>query len=133
MAFDYGKKRTGIAVTDPLKIIANALNAVETAQLFDFLKTYLQSETIEAFIVGYPLDLKGKETDATLPVKKFTEALSRMYPHIPIHFIDERFSSKMAMQTLVSAGTTKKYRKEKGNIDKISAVILLQEWLNKHS
>lgn len=129
LAIDYGSKRSGIAVTDPLKIIANGLTYVESKDIFDFLKKYIQSEEVEMILVGMPVSLKGDATNATHFVKIFIEKLSLQFPSIPIKTIDERFTSKMALNTLIEAGTNKKFRKEKGNIDQVSATIFLQDWL----
>jgi len=130
VGIDYGRKRVGIAVTDSLKIIANALTTVDAKDIFTFLKTYIAKEGVEAFVVGMPVNLDNKDTDATPDVRKFVVQLKKEFPEIPIHLIDERFTSKMALRTLIEAGTTKKFRRDKGNIDKVSAAIFLQEWVN---
>jgi len=130
VGIDYGRKRVGIAVTDSLKIIANALTTVDAKDIFTFLKTYIAKEGVEAFVVGMPVNLDNKDTDATPDVRKFVVQLKKEFPTIPIHLIDERFTSKMALRTLIEAGTTKKFRRDKGNIDKVSAAIFLQEWVN---
>jgi putative Holliday junction resolvase len=131
IAIDYGAKRTGLASTDPLKIIASALETVESPKVIDFLKNYSKNEEIEAFVVGLPKNLDGKDTDGTIYVKRFYEQLKEAFPLIPIHFHDERFTSKMAVQAMVSGGMKKKDRQNKGNIDKISAVIILQSFMEK--
>ena len=130
VGIDYGRKRVGIAVTDSLKIIANALTTVDAKDIFTFLKTYIAKEGVEAFVVGMPVNLDNKDTDATPDVRKFVVQLKKEFPETPIHLIDERFTSKMALRTLIEAGTTKKFRRDKGNIDKVSAAIFLQEWVN---
>lgn len=129
LAIDYGLKRTGIAVTDPLQLIANSLTTVATFEIFKFLKQYTDKEPVEIFIVGLPKNLDGKDTDATQPVLQFTKKLVAQFPSIPVKMVDERFTSKMALKTLIDAGTTKKFRRDKGNIDKVSATIILQEYL----
>lgn len=130
LSIDYGKKRTGLAVTDPLKIIATALDTVLTAELMPYLKKYLETETVEEFVIGLPVNLNNQDTDATEEVRKFAEHLKSVYPDVPQNFYDERFTSKMAMQSMIDAGTKKKDRREKGNLDKISAVIILQSYLS---
>lgn len=129
MAFDYGLKRTGIAVTDPLQIIATGLPTVETSKLETFLKPYLAQEQVEAFVIGDPKNLDGSATHATGPVARFADQLRKWFPAIPIHFVDERFTSKLALQTLVAGGVKKKDRQNKANIDRVSATIILQLYL----
>lgn len=129
LAIDYGAKRTGIAVSDPLKIIASALETVPSNTLIEYLKKYIQSEPVEAFIVGMPKNLDGSETDGTVYVKRLLEELKTNFPTIPVHLQDERFTSKMAVQTMIAGGMKKKDRQVKGNIDKISAVIILQGFM----
>ena len=129
LAIDYGAKRTGIAVTDPLQIIATALDTVRTHDLIDFLKKYSQTESIEAFIVGMPRRLDNTDTDNTPRVVSFVKALKKSFPDIPIHTHDERFTSSMALQSMIASGTKKSDRREKGNIDKISATIILQSYM----
>ncbi len=129
LAIDYGFKRSGIAVTDPLKIIANSLTTVETQNIFTFLKEYFLKEQVECIVVGMPKKLDGTNTDTTKTIIWFVEQLKIQFPDQRIYSYDERFTSKIAMQTLISAGTSKKYRREKGNIDKVSAVIILQDWM----
>lgn len=129
LAIDYGKVRTGLAVTDPLKIIATALETVPTAKLFDFLSNYFKTEEVERFVIGLPLGLKSQTTETTEAVEAFAATLSEKFPHIPIEFEDERFSSKMALDSMIASGTNKKGRKTKGNIDKVAAVIILQSYM----
>lgn len=129
LAIDYGLKRTGLAATDPEQIIASALDTVPTAELLQFLKSYLAQEQVEAIVVGYPINLKGEATDATALVEKFTENLKTLYPEIPLHLHDERFTSKMALNAMIAGGTSKKYRRNKANIDRVSAVIILQSFI----
>lgn len=129
LAIDYGAKRTGLAVTDPSKIIASALETVPTDKLLEYLKKYTQTEVVEAFVVGMPKNLDGTATDGTAYVERFVIELKNIFPEKPIHLHDERFTSKMAMQTMIAGGMKKKDRQVKGNIDKISAVIILQSFM----
>jgi putative Holliday junction resolvase len=129
IALDYGKKRTGIAATDPLKIIANGLLTVETEKLFEFLKNYVGKESIEKIIIGNPTNLDGSPTDATASVQHCIRRLKNMFPAIPIIPVDERYSSKMASRAMVEMGMKKKDRREKSNIDVIAATVMLQDYL----
>lgn len=129
MALDYGQKRTGVAVTDPLQIIASALTTVETKMLVPFLNQYFAREQVEKVIIGYPLNLDGTPTHNTERVEKFIERFIRVYPLIPIEKIDETYTSKMAVEVMIASGMKKTERRKKENIDKISAAILLQEYL----
>jgi putative holliday junction resolvase len=132
LAIDYGKKRTGLAVTDPLKIIATALETVLTVDLLKYLVDYLQKEEVEQIVLGLPVNLNSQDTDVTADVRKFANILRTQFPAIPVHFYDERFTSKMALQSMIDSGTKKKDRREKGNLDKISAVIILQSFLGSN-
>ena len=129
LALDYGKKRTGIAVTDPLQIIATGLTTVDSQQLFEFLKDYAKKEVLEMIIIGEPYNLDGKATDATAAVKLCIRRLKNTFPEIPIQTVDESFTSKMASRAMVEMGMKKKDRQKKGNIDEIAATIMLQEYL----
>ena len=129
LAIDYGLKRTGVAVTDPLKIIATALETVETPKMVKFLKEYLSKEEVELIIIGMPSNWDESDTDATQPVKKFIETLHKQFPAIPVKEVDERFSSKMASRAMVDMGMKKKQRREKGIIDRVAATMMLQEYL----
>ncbi|CCH56452.1 Holliday junction resolvase YqgF [Fibrisoma limi BUZ 3] len=129
MAIDYGQKRTGIAVTDPLQLIATALETVPTHQLLDYLKRYVVTEPVEAFVVGLPKRLDGTDTDNTPRVRSFVTRLQTALPDIPVYWHDERFTSKMAMQAMITNGSTKKDRRDKGNLDKVSAAIILQSYM----
>ncbi|TAE67309.1 MAG: Holliday junction resolvase RuvX [Bacteroidetes bacterium] len=129
LAIDYGLKRTGLAVSDELKIIATALDAISTEKIWIFLEQYLNQQEVETFVVGMPIDLEGNDTDATPHVKGFVKKLAKIYPHIPIHLQDERFTSKLAAQSMVLSGTKKKDRQQKTNLDKISATIILQGFM----
>lgn len=129
LALDMGTKRTGIAVTDSLKLIANSLTTIDSKNIILFLTDYFSKETVETLVIGMPVDLNGRNTDSTNSVKTYAKKISIAFPDLKIEFYDERFTSKMALQTLVSAGTTKKFRRDKGNIDKISANIILSDWM----
>lgn len=133
IAIDYGLKRTGIAVSDPLQIIASALDTVPTHTLLNFLKKYSSEEEIEAFVVGKPLDLNLNETNSTKAVEKFVEQLKKTFPNLPVHLHDERFTSKMALNAMIESGSTKKDRRKKENIDKVSATIILQSFMESQS
>ncbi len=129
LAIDFGKKRTGLAVTDPLKIIATPLETVPTHQVISFLKNYHQTESIEAFVIGMPKNLMNNDTDSTSSVRSFINLLQKEFPGHEIHQVDERFTSKMAMQAMVSGGMKKSERRKKENVDKLSATIILQSYL----
>jgi putative Holliday junction resolvase len=129
LAIDYGKKRTGLAVTDPLKIIANGLTTVNTQELFDYLKAYIAKEEVEKIIIGLPYQLDGSPTDATPSVLHCIRRLKNSFPAIPIVPVDEQFSSKMASRAMVEMGMKKKDRQKKEFIDEIAATILLQEYM----
>lgn len=130
LAIDYGLKRTGIAVSDPLQIIATALDTVDTSRLPDFLKTYLSKETVDTFVVGMPKTLKNEDSEIAPYVRKFVEELKIMFPEKPVHLADERFTSRMAQQAMIAGGMKKKDRRVKGNVDKISATIILQGFMD---
>jgi putative Holliday junction resolvase len=129
LALDYGKKRTGIAVTDPLQIIATALDTVDTGELIGYLKKYMQNEEVELVLIGYPLNMDDSATDATPLVDKFIGKFSNVFPKLPVEKIDERLSSKMASAAISGMGLKKKDREKKGLTDAVAAVILLQEFL----
>jgi putative Holliday junction resolvase len=133
MGIDYGSKRTGLAVTDPLKMIAQPLEMVFTADLKMYLDSYLYEEDVECFVVGMPTNLSGQDTDATGPVKQFIQALKQAYPSIPVETIDERLTSHEAQQSIIAAGAKKSQRQNKGLIDAVSAAIILQTYLQKIS
>lgn len=129
IAIDYGTKRTGIAVTDPLQIIATALDTVRSHELIDFLKRYTAAEAVESFVVGMPRKLDNTDTNNTPHVKGFIKQLKKAFPETPVYEHDERFTSSMALQTMISMGTKKSDRQDKSNIDKLSATIILQSYL----
>jgi putative Holliday junction resolvase len=133
LALDIGKKRTGIAATDPLQIIATALTTVETGELIGYLKKYIAAEQVEKVIVGYPLNFDDSPTDATPIVEKFIVKFGNVYPDMPVIKTDERMTSKMASREISGMGLKKKDREQKELIDAVSAVMMLQEYLEHHT
>lgn len=131
LAIDYGLKRTGLAVTDPLQIIANGLTTVESPKLIAFLKDYFRNEKVEMLIVGEPKNWDDTDTHATPLVKKIVEKLKKEFPAIPITMVDERFTSKMASRAMIDMGMKKKQRRNKALVDEIAATIMLQEYLER--
>jgi putative Holliday junction resolvase len=131
MAIDYGLKRTGIAVTDPLKIIASALTTIESARLFTFLEEYLKKEIVELILIGDPHNLDDSPTDLTTDVKRIIGLLRKKFPEIPLKKVDERYTSLMASRALVDMGMKKSRRRKKGMIDQVAATMMLQEYLLK--
>lgn len=129
LAIDYGKKRTGLAVTDPLQIIATALDVIESATLLNYLKSYFEKEQVDAIVIGFPKNLKNQETEMTAAVRAVAEQIQKKFPSKPLHFLDERFTTAIAHQTMITGGMKKKDRQVKGNADKISATIILQDFL----
>jgi putative Holliday junction resolvase len=132
LAIDFGTKRTGIAVTDPLKILANPLEMVETPKLIDFLTSYFKKEEVETIVLGFPKHLDGNPNEMTPKVLSLKDRLSKLFPDKKLVLVDERFTSKMAMQSMIAMGSKKKDRIEKaGNLDKVSAAIILQSYLEQ--
>jgi len=129
LCIDYGKKRTGIAVTDPLKIIASALTTIETKDLVAFLKKYFQQEEVELVLIGEPKNWDESDTHATPLVRQFIQKFKKDFPSMKIETVDERYTSKLASQAMVEMGMKKKDRQKKGNIDQIAATIMLQQYL----
>ncbi|WP_298712658.1 Holliday junction resolvase RuvX [Chitinophaga sp.] len=129
MAIDYGKKRTGLAVTDPLKMIASGLGTVPSHELIPYLKKYFAAEAVELVLIGMPRNLDGSATDATALVQECIRILGKHFPDMPVKQVDERFTSKMAFRSMLDSGMKKKDRQQKGLVDEISATILLQEYL----
>lgn len=130
LAIDYGTKRTGIAVTDPLRIIATPLETVPSVEVLKFLTTYLQRETVDEFVVGMPKTLLNEDSETAPLVRRFVEELKKTFPEKTVHLADERFTSSMAMRAMIDGGMKKKDRQVKGNVDKISATIILQAFLD---
>jgi putative holliday junction resolvase len=130
IAIDYGTKRTGLAVTDPLRIIATALDTVETPNILTFLTGYFKKETVDEIVVGMPRTLKNEDSETAPAVRIFADQLKQKFPEKPIHFVDERFTSSIARQTMIDGGMKKKDRRNKSNVDKISATLILQTYLS---
>jgi len=133
IGIDYGKKRVGIAITDSLQMIASALTTIDTPNIFTFLKDLIEKEEIDCFVVGEPKNLDGSSTDSTEMTEKFVEKLSKKHPQIPIERIDERFTSKIAKQSILASGVKKKERQNKALVDEVSATIILQSFLDYKS
>lgn len=131
LAIDYGKVRTGIAATDDLQIIASGLTTVETSKLVDFLKKYFSENNVDEVVIGLPTDLKGNMSDIETDIQKFISVFEKDFPDKKINRLDERFTSKMASFFISQSGKNKKQRQEKGLIDKVSATILLQNFLEQ--
>lgn len=129
LAIDYGLKRTGIAVTDSSQIIATALETIPTSELFEYLKKYFASEEVDEIVVGKPMRLDNTPTHLTEPVNKLISQLRKSFPDKTVTLQDERFTSKIAMQTMIAGGVKKKQRRKKENLDKISATLILQTYL----
>ena len=129
LSIDYGKKRTGIAVTDPLQIIAGGLATVSTSELFDWLKAYLSKEQVERIIIGEPRQPNGQPSENLARVQQFVNRWRKAVPDVPIEFFDERFTSVLAHQAMLDGGLKKKARQDKALVDEISATIILQDYL----
>ncbi len=130
LAIDYGEKRTGIAITDELQIIASGLTTVKTHELIIFLKNYIKNETVELFLIGEPKQMDNTPSQSEELIIPFMEKLKIEIPQIPIKRVDERFTSKMAFQTMIASGLSKKKRQNKALVDEISATIILQTYLS---
>ena len=128
---DYGKVRTGIAVTDELQIIASGLTTVDTKELLNFLRKYVQEEKVEKFVIGEPRQMNNLPSESEELIQPFLRTLKGVFPKIPVERQDERFTSKMAFQTMIDSGLKKKQRKDKALVDEISATIILQAYLNR--
>ena len=129
MAFDYGTKRIGIAVTDPMQMIATGLETVHPNLIVEYLKKYLQTEQVETFVVGEPKQMDNTPSQSAIHVKGFVNLLKKTFPEIPIEMLDERFTSKMATAAIMQSGFKKSDRQNKERVDTISATILLQSWM----
>ncbi|AJR04614.1 Holliday junction resolvase RuvX [Siansivirga zeaxanthinifaciens] len=130
LAIDYGMKRTGIAITDELQIIASGLTTVNTKDLLAFLKDYVAKERVELFVVGEPKQMDNTASESEILIKPFLDRLIKEFPEIPVKRVDERFTSKMAFQTMIDSGLKKNQRRNKALIDEISATLILQSYLN---
>ena len=129
LAIDFGKIRTGIAVTDELKIIASGLTTVNTSDLLSFLKEYTSKEKVELFLMGLPKQMDNSDSESEALILPFLKKIEKLFPQIPMKRIDERFTSKMAFQTMIDSGMKKKQRRNKAVVDEISATIILQSYL----
>lgn len=132
LAIDYGGKRTGLAVTDPMQIIATGLETIPSSQLIPYLKNYFAAETVELIIIGMPVNWDESATHGTPLVKEAIKKLEKAFPQIPIKTVDERLTSKMAKNAMLEMGMKKKDRRVKGNVDIIAATIILQEYMGIH-
>ena len=129
LSIDYGKKRTGLAVTDPLQIIAGGLATVATSELFDFLKAYIAREQVEMIVIGEPRQPNGEPSENLARVQQFVNRWRKAVPNIPIEYYDERFTSVLAHQAMIDGGLRKKARQNKGLVDEISATIILEDYM----
>ena len=131
LAIDYGRKRCGLAVTDILQITPGGLATVRTHELIDYLKNYIAKEPVERFIIGFPMNLNGKESESMTYLRPFLKQLEKAIPNIPVTMVDERFTSTLAQRTIIEAGIGKQRRREdKGLVDEVSAVIILQTYMS---
>nr|WP_302190068.1 Holliday junction resolvase RuvX [uncultured Prevotella sp.] len=130
LSIDYGKKRTGLAVTDPLQIIAGGLGTVETSVLYEYIEAYIQREQVERIVIGKPMQPNGQPSENMVRVENFYNRWRKAHPEIPIEYYDERFTSVLAHRAMIDGGVKKKTRREdKGLVDEISATIILQDYL----
>ncbi len=132
LAIDYGTKRIGLAASDPLKIIASGLETVENQKIISFLETYLETEEVECFVVGEPFHHDDQPTQLTGKINEFINKLRKKFPNIPIERVDERHTSKDAKRIILDSGARKKKRRDKGLVDKVSAILILQEYLESN-
>lgn len=130
LAIDYGRKRCGVAVTDPQQIIANALETVPTHTLMDFLKNYFAEQEVEAVVIGLPRQMNGQPSESFLYIEPFARHLQKEFPALKIEWMDERFTSKLALSAMIEGGVKKSKRREKGLVDRVSAAIILQGYLD---
>ena len=133
LSIDYGKKRTGIAVTDPLKIIANGLATVSTSELLPFLLDYIKKEPVERIVIGKPMQMNGQASENMARVQQFYNRWNNLHTGIPIEYVDERFTSVIAHQAMIDGGLKKKSRQNKALVDEVSATIILQGWMERRS
>ncbi len=133
LGIDYGRRRTGISVSDPLGIFASALDTVDSTKLIDYLKNYAEKERIVRFVVGYPVNLDGKPAEAQADVDTFLKQLKAAFPDIPVSLEDERFTSVLAHQAMIDGGMKAKDRRNKASVDRISAAIILQGYLDREN
>ena len=133
IGIDYGTKRIGLAVTDPLQIFASPLDTVKPDEFYKYISNYLKTEVIDAFVIGYPVQMNNKPSESVNQINPFIKKLNRTFPGKLIHLVDERFTSQMAFQTMIDGGLKKNDRRDKSLVDKISASIILQSFLDKRS
>lgn len=133
MGIDYGRKRTGLAVSDPLRIFASALETIQTAKIIDYLQNYSAAQPIVRFVVGYPKNLDNTPSEAAADVDIFLKRLAKAFPSVPVSLEDERFTSVLAQRAMIDGGMKRSERREKGSVDKISAAIILQGWLDRQN
>jgi putative Holliday junction resolvase len=131
IGIDYGRKRVGVAVSDPLGIFASGLDTVHAASIVDYLKNYTQKENITLFVVGYPMNLNNKPSEAAKDVDQFLNLLKKHFPNIPVILEDERFTSQLALKAMIAGGVKKMDRRDKGMVDKVSAAIILQSYMDR--
>lgn len=131
IGIDYGRKRVGVAVSDPLGLFASALDTVHSAKIIEYLKTYAQNENVVKFVVGYPMNMNGRPSEAAADVDVFLRTLQNAFPDIPVVTEDERFTSVLAHRAMIDGGMKKKDRRDKENVDKISAAIILQSYMDR--
>ena len=131
IGIDYGRKRTGIAASDPLGIFASALDTIDSTKLIEYLKNYATGERILAFVVGYPVNMDGKPSEAQADVDVFLKQLGKAFPGVPVQLEDERFTSVLAQRVMIDGGMKKSDRREKGSVDRISAALILQSYLDR--
>ncbi len=133
IGIDYGRKRTGVATSDPLGIFASALDTIDSTKLIDYLKNYATAERILAFVVGYPVNMNGEPSEAQADVDVFLGKLKTAFPEVPVHLEDERFTSVLAQRVMIDGGMKKSERREKGSVDRISAALILQGFLDRRN
>ncbi len=132
VGIDYGRKRVGVAASDPLGIFASAMDTVPSAKIIDYLKNYAEKETITRFVVGYPMNLDNTPSEAAADVDAFLKRLAKAFPEVPVSLEDERFTSVLAHRAMIDGGMKAKDRRDKNSVDKISASIILQGYLDRH-
>jgi putative Holliday junction resolvase len=133
VGIDYGRKRIGLAVTDPLNIIANPLTTLNPAEFEAFMKRYMETEVVDCFVVGYPRQLDNSPSESVKDLIPFLTRIKRVFPEIPVYKVDERFTSVIAQRAIIDGGIKKEARKEKGLVDKVSATLILQSYLENSS
>jgi putative Holliday junction resolvase len=131
LSIDYGQKRTGLAVSDPMKIIATALDTVATKDLMPFIEKYLQKEEVETIVIGEPKQMNGMPSESSRYIEPFVAKLKTLYPQIPVVRVDERFTSKIALRAMIDGGLKKKARQDKAIVDRVSAVLILQSYMEQ--